>query len=210
MPEEPEYGLGSIAEERRIAAPEVPYLPREPRSYRPPLALVGCGGISEMHLRAYRAAGYEVVALANPTRAKAEARRAEFFPHAELYASHTELLRAHPEVEVVDVAKHPDVRTPIIEDCLRAGRRVLSKKPFVTDLDTGERLGLLAEEHGRRLAVNQNGRWAPHLSWMREAVRANLVAGGARTLLSSGPDLGHQELQLATAAGVARPSLEGD
>ena len=26
-----------------------------------------------------------------------------------------------------------------------------------------------------RLAVNQNGRWAPHLAWMREAVRAGLV-----------------------------------
>ena len=25
------------------------------------------------------------------------------------------------------------------------------------------------------LAVNQNGRWAPHLSWMREAVRAGLI-----------------------------------
>ncbi len=26
-----------------------------------------------------------------------------------------------------------------------------------------------------RLAVNQNGRWAPHLAWMREAVRAGLI-----------------------------------
>ena len=25
------------------------------------------------------------------------------------------------------------------------------------------------------LAINQNGRWAPHLSWMREAVRAGLI-----------------------------------
>ena len=28
---------------------------------------------------------------------------------------------------------------------------------------------------GRKLAVNQNGRWAPHFSWMREAVRAGFV-----------------------------------
>lgn len=310
MPSESEYGLGSIAEGREVPAPEVSYLPREPRSYHPPIALVGCGGVTEMHLRAYRAAGYDVVALANPTRAKAEARRDEFFPKAEVYGSHADLLRAHPEVEVVDVATHPDVRTPIIEDCLRAGRHVLSQKPFVTDLETGKRLTLLAEEHGRRLAVNQNARWAPHMSWMREAVRANLVgeiacvdvtihwdhswvvgtpfdetpdlllfdfgvhwidffhtlfpgervlsvsastkrtasqrskqpmlaraavefesgratlalfgdsahlqrdttlvAGSAGTLLSSGPDLQHQELQLATAAGIARPSLEGE
>ena len=28
---------------------------------------------------------------------------------------------------------------------------------------------------GVKLAVNQNGRWAPHFSYMREAVRAGLV-----------------------------------
>jgi predicted dehydrogenase len=52
---------------------------------------------------------------------------------------------------------------------------VLSQKPFVLDLDAGLRLVDLAEKKGVILAVNQNGRWAPHLSWMREAVRAGLV-----------------------------------
>ena len=52
---------------------------------------------------------------------------------------------------------------------------MLSQKPFVLDLDAGERLADLADEKGVVLAVNQNGRWAPHLSWMREAVRAGLI-----------------------------------
>jgi predicted dehydrogenase len=52
---------------------------------------------------------------------------------------------------------------------------VLSQKPFVLDLADGERLADLADDRGVRLAVNQNGRWAPHLAWMREAVRAGLV-----------------------------------
>ncbi len=43
------------------------------------------------------------------------------------------------------------------------------------DLDEGERLCALADEKGVVLAVNQNGRWAPHFSWMREAVRAGLI-----------------------------------
>ena len=33
----------------------------------------------------------------------------------------------------------------------------------------------LADAQGVRLAVNQNGRWAPHFSWMREAVRAGHI-----------------------------------
>ena len=52
---------------------------------------------------------------------------------------------------------------------------MLSQKPFVLDLDAGARLADLADEKGVVLAVNQNGRWAPHLSWMREAVRAGLI-----------------------------------
>jgi predicted dehydrogenase len=39
----------------------------------------------------------------------------------------------------------------------------------------GEDLVKLAEDRGVKLAVNQNGRWAPHKAWMREAVRAGLI-----------------------------------
>jgi predicted dehydrogenase len=58
---------------------------------------------------------------------------------------------------------------------LRAGKNVLSQKPFVLDLAEGRRLVALARENGVKLAVNQNGRWAPHLAYMREAVRAGLI-----------------------------------
>ena len=52
----------------------------------------------------------------------------------------------------------------MIETALAAGKHVLSQKPFVLDLDDGTRLADLADESGVVLAVNQNGRWAPHLS----------------------------------------------
>jgi predicted dehydrogenase len=63
----------------------------------------------------------------------------------------------------------------MIEAALGAGKHVLSQKPFVTDLDDGERLVRLAEAKGVKLAVNQNGRWAPHHAWMRAAVRGGLI-----------------------------------
>jgi predicted dehydrogenase len=52
---------------------------------------------------------------------------------------------------------------------------VLSQKPFVLDLAEGERLVRLARDNGVKLAVNQNGRWSPHMAWMREAVQAGLI-----------------------------------
>ena len=52
---------------------------------------------------------------------------------------------------------------------------MLSQKPLATDLATGRRLVGLAETFGRKLAVNQNGRWSPHMAWMRMAVREGLI-----------------------------------
>ncbi len=43
------------------------------------------------------------------------------------------------------------------------------------DLDVGERLVALAAEHDVKLAVNQNGRWAPPFSYLTAAVRSGLI-----------------------------------
>ena len=159
----------------RVAAPDLPYRPPMPRDAGAlPIGLIGCGGISQSHLAAYRAAGFRVTALASRSQERAEARRAEFFPGAAIHADWRELL-AREDVRVVDIATHAAVRPPIVEAALRAGKHVLSQKPFVLDLATGERLVRLADELGLRLAVNQNGRWAPHFAWIREAIAAGLI-----------------------------------
>ena len=156
------------------AAPDLPYRPPMPRAYRPRIGMIGTGGISASHLDAYRAAGWEVASLWNRTRAKAEERAAEYCPSASV-EDDWEGIVADDSIDVIDVTLHPEHRTPIIEAALEAGKHVLSQKPLVTDLDEGQRLVKLAENHGVKLAVNQNGRWSPHMAWMREAVRAGLI-----------------------------------
>src|SRR4029078_12475521 len=66
----------------RVAAPVLPYEPRDPKRYRPGIALVGCGGITKWHLRAYQEANYKIVALCDMVKARAEERRDVFFPDA--------------------------------------------------------------------------------------------------------------------------------
>ena len=63
---------------------------------------------------------------------------------------------------------------------LAAGKHVLSQKPFVEDIGTGARLVAEAERRGLKLAVNQNGRWAPHLAYLREAAPAGPDRRGHR------------------------------
>ena len=157
-----------------IDAPDVPYRPPMPKDYHPRIGMIGTGGISAAHLDAYRTAGWDVAALWNRTRARAEARGAEFCPDARVVEDWRNILE-DPEIDVVDVTLHPEHRAPVIEAALKAGKHVLSQKPFVTDLDTGERLVSLARDKERKLAVNQNGRWSPHMAWMRGAVRQGLI-----------------------------------
>jgi predicted dehydrogenase len=158
----------------RVAAPTLPYRPRDPKGYRPGIGLIGCGGITKWHLTAYKSAGYRVLALCDVIIERARERRDEFYPDAVVTDKIDEVL-ARDDIEVVDITTHPPERPPIIEAALRARKHVLSQKPFVLDLDLGHRLADLADEMGVKLAVNQNARWAPHFSYIREAARAGLL-----------------------------------
>jgi predicted dehydrogenase len=176
--EEPPAPVVSLVEgqapPQAYTAPELPYQPRDPKHYNPPIGLIGCGGITREHLTAYRKAGYRVVALCDIDLERARLRQQEFYPEADLYTDYHQLLK-RDDIEVVDIAPHPHQRPPIVEAALLARKHVLSQKPFVLDLDVGQRLVDLADRQGVYLAVNQNGRWAPHFSYMREAVRAGLL-----------------------------------
>ncbi len=169
-----DYGLSKPETGARIEAPVLPYQPRNPENYNPAIGVIGCGGIAVQHLNAYRHAGFRVAALCDHTESKARAYQERFYPAATVTTDYRELLR-RDEIEVIDAATHPEDRVEIIEEAIRAGKHVLSQKPFVVDLDIGERLADLAGERGVKLAVNQNGRWAPHFSFIREALKTGLI-----------------------------------
>ncbi len=172
-PDADTYALKS-ADLTQVAAPVLPYQPPAPRFYRPRIALVGAGGIASAHLDAYRTGGWEVAAICSRNLSNAQALAAVYAPAARITDSFDTIL-TDPSIDVIDLTPHPADRLPLIEAALRASKHVLSQKPFVLDLAQGQRLVTLARDHGVKLAVNQNGRWAPHLSYMRHAVQAGLV-----------------------------------
>lgn len=174
MSDDSEYGFIPSKQSQEIDPPEIDYLPPLPKSYRPGIALIGAGGVSEFHLRAYQACDFNVVSIVDHSLEKAQKRRDQFFPDAEASTDYREILQ-RGDIEVVDATPHPADRIPIIEDSLRAGKHVLSQKPFVLDLDEGQRLVNLAKDRGVKLAVNQNGRWAPHFSYLRKAIEAGMI-----------------------------------
>src|ERR1043165_2750222 len=99
------YGLSKQVRSTRIRAPDLAYLPPRPRDYRPKIGLIGAGGVSEYHLRAYQKMGLEVTMICDVDRGRAQARRDQFYPHAEVCQNVNEVLRCQ-EIEVIDAALH--------------------------------------------------------------------------------------------------------
>ena len=168
------YGLSAEKSFKQIDAPPMDYLPRLPKRYNPKIGLIGAGGISEYHLKNYQVLGLNVAAIADSSLCKAIERKNQFYPDAEVYDDYTRILDRE-DIEVVDITTHPMDRLSIIKDAILAKKHVLSQKPFVLDIKDGLELVTLAKATGVKLAVNQNGRWAPHYSYMLEAIKMGLI-----------------------------------
>ncbi len=173
LPSQDSYALVT-SEAKRFDAPILNYAPSMPTDRSIGIGLIGAGGISFAHLDAYRKFELNVVAICDRHLDRAQVRRDAYFPNA-LATDKVEDLIGRPEVRVLDITVHPEDRISLMRRALAAGQHVLSQKPFVRDLEVGRSLVALARERGLQLAVNQNGRWAPHLSYLREAVAAGIV-----------------------------------
>ncbi len=152
---------------------EVALETRDPKASIP-IGLVGCGWIGGLQLEAYAAHGFSVVALFDREPERARGYRDRFFPQAEVHSSLDSLI-AHPGLKVIDVATHPEGRPETIFRCLTGGLNALSQKPFANDLAVGEAISRAARTRNVAVAVNQNGRWAPHFAAMLAAVRAGII-----------------------------------
>lgn len=137
------------------------FRPSFPATYRPGVGIIGCGGIVKAaHLAAYTAYGVNVVGVHDRLPAAVDGIQARYPIVGQVFDDVDELF-ADPRVEIVDIATHPMDRCELIEKAIDAGKHVLSQKPFAVDVATARELVDRADQRGVRLAVNQNGRWAP-------------------------------------------------
>jgi predicted dehydrogenase len=140
---------------------DVDYLPQLPKDRSVGIGCVGAGFImADCHLVAYRAAGFNPVAIASqdPAKARAVATR-HSIPKA--YDRYEQLLD-DPRVEVLDVAVPPDVQFEVIRAAVAHKdhiRGILAQKPLGLDYAQAAEIVRLCEGAGITLAVNQNMRF---------------------------------------------------
>lgn len=134
-------------------------------------AIYGCGMISEFHLRGWlRIPEVEIVALANRTLERAEARRAEFVPGARVYGDLDAMLAAE-RLDFIDILTTPELHAAHCRAALARGLHVICQKPLCHTLEEARALVRDAEGSPRLLAVHENHRYRPWFQLVRERFR---------------------------------------
>ena len=100
------------------------------------VAVIGCGAISHSHLRSYAAnEGAQIVAVADPIQAVAEARAQEYDTKA--YTDYAAMLRSE-ELHAVSICTPPPSHREITEHAAARGLHVLCEKPLAMSVSEGE------------------------------------------------------------------------
>lgn len=155
-------GRGGVNTRRMdgLSGPELRIHPKLPRHRDWRIGIVGSGFIvNDCHLVAYRKAGFNPVAIASRTPARAGEVAARH-GIAKVHGS-VEALLDDASVEVLDVAVPPQAQLEVIEAACRRGhvRGILAQKPLGVNLEEARRIVGLCEDAGIPLAVNQNMRF---------------------------------------------------
>ncbi|GAA1136478.1 Gfo/Idh/MocA family oxidoreductase [Nocardioides aquiterrae] len=135
--------------------------------------IIGAGFIGGVHAHAVRAAGGQLVAVADhsPEAAKGGAARLG----ARAAAESAEALIEADDVDVVHICTPNHLHAPLARLALRAGKAVVCEKPLATTLADAEEIGALATEHGSVTAVPFVYRYYQSVLEARARVRSGEV-----------------------------------
>lgn len=138
---------------------ELDYLPRLPQRRDFRIGCIGSGFImADCHLVAYKAAGFNPVAIASRT--PAHAAQVATRHGLKVYETYQQLL-ADKSIEVVDIAVPPDTQLEVMREIVQHKhiRGVLAQKPLGIDYAQAVEMVRLCQDAGIVLAVNQNMRY---------------------------------------------------
>ena len=119
---------------------------------------------------------YRIVALLNSSVSAAEASISAFnlAPDTKAYGDPS-ALAADPDVELVVCCTRVDIHFETVQPSVAAGKAVYVEWPLAQDLQHVAKLVALAEEHGARTMIGVQGRLAPIVHRVKEAIEGGRI-----------------------------------
>jgi predicted dehydrogenase/type 1 glutamine amidotransferase len=160
---------------QQIVARAIRYVGREDREERPAnVAMIGYGAIGFEHGTAISnvpGLEYALVCDRNASRLQAAS---QAFPGVRTCTDLAAVAK-DPAVDVVIVSTPPNTHTDISMQMLRAGKHVVSEKPFCLTTAEADAMIDLAEEMSKALTVYQCRRWDPDYLAIQQVLKRNVI-----------------------------------
>lgn len=135
------------------------------------IGVIGGGMIvSEVHLAAYKEAGFKVGAIASRTLDKTR-KIAERYGIPKVHGTPKALI-ADPSIEILDIAYPPDQQPALIRAALKQPhiKAILAQKPLALSLREAIKLRDEAKAAGKVLSVNQNMRFDQSMRVLKQII----------------------------------------
>ena len=123
------------------------------------VAIVGTGGISHAHIKAYRQFPdrCKITALVDIIPGKAQRVKEQYGLDAEVFLDHHEILEK--DIDLVDVCTPPFAHAEVSINALRSGKNVVCEKPMAASLEECDAMLKARDESGKKLSIIAQNRF---------------------------------------------------
>ncbi|MDD4735957.1 MAG: Gfo/Idh/MocA family oxidoreductase [Kiritimatiellae bacterium] len=137
------------------------------------VATIGCGRISEKHLASYQTedVGGRLVAVCDLDAEKAAEKGGKY--GVPWYTDYHEMIKAHPEIEVLDVMTPSGMHAKHVLDLAPYGKHIITEKPMALRVEDCDAMIKACEKHGCRLFVVKQNRYNRAVVAARKALEEN-------------------------------------
>ena len=99
----------------------------------------------------------------------------EISGHTQFYSSHTELLKTHPEIDVVNICSPNGLHAEHALASLNAGKHAVVEKPMALHRQDCEQLIHKALQMNRQVFCVMQNRYSPPSVWLKEIVEKKII-----------------------------------
>ena len=138
------------------------------------VAVIGCGGISNVHLEGYKNnPDAEIVALCDINLQRALEKAEKYgVPVERVFDDKDKMLKAVPEIEAVSVCTWNCAHAECTIAALKAGKHVLCEKPMAMNAKQAEAMKAAAEKAGKLLQIGFVRRYGNDADVLRDFIDA--------------------------------------